>query len=64
MEDKLPEGAVRDPNSGAIIIKKKARGKNIDLRIFRKIIKEMYRVLPEESKEKMKEKVRIMVELL
>lgn len=60
----LPKGVVRDPKSKALIIKKKDRGMNIDLRIFRKIIKEIYRVLPEESKEKMKPKVKMMVELL
>lgn len=63
-EYELPKGVVRDPKSGALIVKKKDRGKNIDLRIFRKILKEMWRIMPEESKEKAKETVKIMVELL
>lgn len=59
----IPKGAVRG-KGGALIIPKKERGKNIDLRVLRKIIKEMYRVMPEEIKAKMKPKVKVMVELL
>lgn len=61
---KMPEGAYRDPKTDAIIFKKEARGKNIDIRIIRKILLEMYRVLPEESKQRMKPKVKLMIEKL
>lgn len=63
-EYELPKGVVRDPKSGALIVKNKDRGKNIDLRIFRKIIKEIYNVLTPEMKEKMKPSVRTMIKLL
>lgn len=62
--NKLPKGARRDENSGAIVFKKTERGKHIDIRIIRKIILELYRVLPDESKKKMKPKVVFMLENL
>jgi len=61
---KLGKGIIRDPKSGALIFKKQAKGKNIDLRILRKIILEFYRVMPEESKNKLKRNVKIMLENL
>jgi len=54
----------RDPRSGALILPKKEHGKHIDTRIMRKILLEIYRVLPDESKQSMKPKVRQMLELL
>ena len=58
------EGVARDLNSGALIFKKKSKGKNIDQRVVRKILLEIYRVLPEESKKQIKRNVRIMLENL
>lgn len=64
MKNDLPPGSKRDSQSGAIVFKKSERGKHIDPRILRKIILEIYRVLPEESKNKIKKTVRVMLELL
>lgn len=60
----LPKGARRDSKSGAIIFSKKSKGTHIDPRILRKIILEMYRVMSQDTKEKMKPEVRKMLELL
>jgi len=60
----LPKNAKRDPKSGALVFKKTAKGTTVDLRIIRKILLDFYRVMPEESKSKLKPEVKKMIELL